>query len=556
MAKRILLLVLVLSLVLGGTISALAEMDKGSLFFPELPNNTLSITVNTANFGNDTLNTRMQQLWQEKMEDYLGVKLDIKWNIKPWADFRANESVLLAADDLADINTYSQGSLVNEYGEYGQLLDINKYKDYFVYYPDFLQGAVGGPEAVNNEDGSSYVFWDGYDNDLDLAGAQSFTGFAYRFDVLKAHDLTPATTWQEFVDLSAKLKALIDEGKVDAQYVMANTGKNYSFYRGFVGIFHTWDTTYWNGEKWSFGPIEDNFRTMLGEINKLYEAGYIDPEFATLESIDQKASTGQILMIPTLWAGSPFYWNTASEGDIEWGLAYLPEHPDYGTPWKWGSKLNGKNLGTNLNFGIMIDADTKYPEYVVRLVDYQYSEDIYELLNWGVEGETYMVQEDGTRTYTDNILNAENPGIELANFGIMSSSSARSGIPFVPQIFSTITKYSKTEPWWNPEEGYYDGRYWIESARLGGPESVSPFDRAPLVKLTKEEQTFRATLTSAAGTYASAESLKFITGELDVHDDAVWQRYVEGVKSQISGFDDFFNLLNEKTDLESLKFYQ
>ena len=103
MAKRILLLVLVLSLVLGGTISALAEMDKGSLFFPELPNNTLSITVNTANFGNDTLNTRMQQLWQEKMEDYLGVKLDIKWNIKPWADFRANESVLLAADDLASM---------------------------------------------------------------------------------------------------------------------------------------------------------------------------------------------------------------------------------------------------------------------------------------------------------------------------------------------------------------------------------------------------------------------------------------------------------------------
>lgn len=553
---KLLLLMLALSLALGMSYSAMGEMDRGSLHFPELPNNTLSITVNTANFGNDALPTKMQKLWQEKMEEYLGVKLDITWNVKPWSDFRANESILLASDDLADVNTYSQGTLVNEYGEYGQVLDINKYKDYFVYYPAFLAGAVGGPEAVNNADGSSYVFWDGYDNDLNLAGAQSFTGFAYRFDVLKKHGLTPATTWQEFVDLCAKLQALISEGKSDAKYVLANTGKSYAFYRGFVGIFHTWDTTYWNGDKWSFGPIEDNFRTMLGEIGKLYAAGYIDPEFATLDSIDQKASTGQVLSIPTLWAGSPFYWNSAAEGDVEWGLAYLPKHSDYGTPWKWGSKLNGKSLGTNLVFGIIIDADTKYPEYIVRLVDYQYSPEIYEMLNWGVEGETFVVQADGTRTYTDAILNAENPGIELANYGIMSSASARTGIPFVPQIFSTITKYSKTEPWWSPEDGYYEGRYWIESARLGGPESVSPYDRAPLVDLDKEEMTFRATLTSACESYARTEALKFITGELDVNDDAAWERYVAGVKSQISGFDDFFALMNEKTDLDSLTYYK
>ena len=74
-------------------------------------------------------------------------------------------------------------------------------------------GTVGdttpGQEGINNPDGSSYVFWDGYDNDVNLAGAQSFAAYAYRFDVLKKYDLKPAETWDEFKDLCAELKDLI-----------------------------------------------------------------------------------------------------------------------------------------------------------------------------------------------------------------------------------------------------------------------------------------------------------------------------------------------------------
>lgn len=559
--RKLLSLVLALALALSlAAVSASAEvtgeMDRGDLYFPELPNNTLSITVNTANYGTDQLGTKMQALWQEKMENYLGCKLDITWNIVPWNDFRARETVTLASGDLADINTYSQSSQVNEYGADGLVLDINKYKDYFVYYPPFVDGAAGGEKAVNNKDGSSYVFWDGYENDLNLAGAQSFTAYAYRFDVLQEHGLQPATTWTEFVELCADLKALIDEGKVDAKYVMTNGASWMTFYRGFVGTFHTWDTTYWNGTQWAFGPIEDNFRTMLIELNKLYKAGYIDPEFVTDESSDAKCANGQVLIVPTMWAGSAYSWNLAAVEGVNWGLAYLPAHEEFGTAWKWGSKLEGKNLGTTRTMGIIISADTKYPEYVVRLVDYQYSEDIYKMLNWGVEGEDFITLEDGTRTYVDEVLNAENPGQVLADRGIMASASARTGIPFVPQIFSTVLTYSKTEPWWSPDRGYYEGKYWIETAINGGKDSVSPFDRAPLVDLTDEENTRKSTVTSACETYARTETLKFIVGEYDPTDDAKWASYVAGVKSQISGFDEFFALMNEKSDLESLKYYK
>ena len=128
-----------------------------------------------------------------------------------------------------------------------------------------------------------YYFMDGFDNTQDIQGAQSFTGFAYRFDVLQANNLTPATTLDEFTTLCASLQGLIDSGASDAQYVMMNSTKDYAFYRGFVGIYHTWDTLYWNGSEWAFGPVEDNFREMLAYLNTLWDAGYIDPEMGTAD---------------------------------------------------------------------------------------------------------------------------------------------------------------------------------------------------------------------------------------------------------------------------------
>ena len=554
--KKLFALAIALVLAMGCMSAFAADGPIEGLDYPDLPNNTLKITVSTANFGTDQVNTKMMKLWQEKMEEYLGIKLDITWTTIPWDDFRSNESVKLAAKDLADVNTYSQGDLVNQYGAEGVVLNLNNYLDYMVYYPSFVEGNVGGWDGINNMDGSSYVFWDGYDNYVNLAGAQSFATYAYRFDVLQEYGLEPATTWDEFKDLCADLKALIDSGDVDADYVLHNGASWMAFYRGFVGTFHTWDTLYWNGEEWAFGPIEDNFREMLTELHELYELGYINPEFQTDDSADDEAENGRILCVPTNWAGSVQTWNAQSDEDVVWGLAYLPSS-DHGTAWKWGSKITGKNLGTTLQMGIIVNAETEYPEWIVSMIDYQYSPDIYLMLNWGVEGEDWYLGEDGLRHYTDKFMAqpVSDRAQLLADEGIMSSASARTGIAFVPQNFSTIAAYGDTEPWWNPEKGYYEGHYWYETAFNGGVESISPYDRAPIVNVSDETKTARAALKSACESYAKTESVKFITGELDITDDAVWAAYVEGVKSQYKGFDDIIAAQNEGTDLDSLSMY-
>lgn len=93
------------------------------------------------------------------------------------------------------------------------------------------------------------------------------------------------------------MQAKIDDGSLDLDYVIINNTKDNSLYRGFVGIFHTWDCLYYNGEEWVFGPIEDNFRECLKYLNSLYEAGYIDLSLQQQTSIRVRQKLPQMLAV-------------------------------------------------------------------------------------------------------------------------------------------------------------------------------------------------------------------------------------------------------------------
>jgi hypothetical protein len=554
--------VMTMSAFSGITVQAAEDDNDGwataagnGIELPELEDGVLKLEVSIPDFQVTAEGTRIQELWQERMESYLGCDLDITWVRTPYSDYQDNELVVLQSGSISDVATLTKGTAVNEYGEDGTLLNLADYMDYMVYYPEYMDSTNGGADFAKNEDGSMYYFMDGFYNPDDIEGAQSFTAFAYRFDILQDNDLTPATTLDEFTQLCADLQAKIDDGSVDLDYVIINNTKDYSLYRGFVGIFHTWDCLYYNDGEWRFGPIEDNFRECLKYLNSLYEAGYIDPEFATADynAGVTKATTGVGAICPTLWAGSVSAWNTASEDDtMEWGLAYLPTNEEYGTAWKWGSKQGGKSL--NANMGIYVSAETEHPEYVVAMIDYQYSDEMVELLNWGVEGEDYTVSEDGSKVYADKYLDAENPATAVADEGLMSSSVCRTGINFTPIDFNAQLEVSALpEPWWNAEDGYYEGKYWEESSYNGGEDSVSPYDRAPVTYLNAEQKASSAQLGygGVCETRVKELALQFIVGEKDINDDSAWESYIADVKSQTDDdFDSILEMLNENTVTE------
>ncbi len=524
--------------------------DNG-IELPELEGGTLKLKASIATYQMSSEGTQIQKLWQEAMEHYLGCKLEIEWQRTNSLDYLNNELVVLQSGALPDMATVSKGPAVNEYGNDGILLNLSDYMDYMKYYPEFMKETQGGEDYAKLEDGSMYYFMDGFYNPDNIQGAQSFTSFAYRFDLLKELGLQPATTLDEFTELCKTIKEKIDAGEISIQYPIINSTLDYGLQRGFVGIFHTWDCVYYNDGAWRFGPIEDNYREMLKYLNSLYEAGYIDPEFATADTnaATTKATTGVGALCPTLWSGSVQGWNDVMEEGQEWGLAFLPENPDYGTPWKWGSRQDGRSL--NAGMGIYISSATEHPEYVVAMIDYQYSDEMINLMNWGVEGQTWSVSDDGTKIYSDDITSAEDPAVQSGNYGLTASGVCRTGMVFNPMDFNALLDVSaKSEPWWNPEDGYYVSKYWTETNRLGGVESISPYDRPPVAYLTPEESGQKAELAyeGTCDKRARELSVQFITGEMDIEDDDAWASYVEDIKSQTdTNFDDIIAMLNEKT---------
>lgn len=511
----------------------------GSL--PALKDNTLKLIIAAPEFNAPATGTPIQKEWQTKMEAYLGVKLDITWQYTPWASYRENEGVLLASGQYPDIMATASKDYPNQYGMDGMILNINDYKDYMTYYQKFVEGTPGGESAVYNPDGSMYSFQDGYVNVNNIEGSQSFTAYAYRFDLLKKNNLQPATTLDEYAALAKKLKELYPDA-----YPISNTTKDFAFYRGFVGAFHTWDVLYWNGTEWKFGPSEDNFRKMLVYLNGLYKDGLIDPEFVTddADRAKEKALTGKVLTFPTLWAGNVNAWNKAkTDAEMEWGLSYLPEG-EFGTAWKWGSKLPGYTLSKN--FGVMISAKTEYPEYCVKMVDYQYSDEMIDMMNWGFEGDTYTVNSDGTKSFTDKITKAADPALALSEIGSTSMAYARCGIVFAPQVFEPLNMLTAQEPWWDKTDGYTVNQYWKASNQYGGKDSISPQDRAPFFSLDADESQMRATVATAYETIAKEYGAKFIIGEMDPSNDKDWSTYLS-VLEGAGDMNTVIEMLNEKS---------
>lgn len=528
-----------------------ATAASNGIQLPELPGGVLSLEVSIPDYQQNSEGTMIQEEWEKRMEAYLGCELDITWRRTSAQDYQESELVVLQSGKVPDIATVTRGAAVNEYGEDGTLLDLSGYADYMVYYPEYMASTNGGENYARNKDGSMYYFMTGTYNPSNYHGAQSFTSFAYRFDLLRKKGWQPAVTLDEFTGLCADMQAGIEDGSLDLDYVIMNSDKNYSLYRGFVGIFHTWDCVYYNGQEWVFGPIEDSFREMLQYLNGLYQAGYIDPEFATADSnlAATKATTGVAGICPTLWSGNVALWNGAlASEEMEWGLAYLPENEDYGTAWKWGSYQQGKSLSASM--GVCISARTAYPEYAVAMIDYQYSDQIVSLMNWGIEGETYRVE--GTdKVFVDEIMQAEKPSMKSAEYGLMSSSICRSGIPAMPLDFDAMLELaSLPEPWWNAEKGYYQGKYWIETSVNSGEDSISPYDRPPVIYLSAEEQTAKAQLSYGGVCESRVKELanQFIVGERDIWDDAEWEAYIKDVKSQTdTDFDGILKMLNDNT---------
>ena len=135
-------------------------------------------------------------------------------------------------------------------------------------------------------------------------------------------------------------------------------------------------------------------------------------------------------------------------------------------------------------------------ELAVRYLDWMYSDEGSLILSWGVENESYGVDENGDKYFLE---------------GYDSTFNARYQESGYIDFAATISAASDKQ-----KEMYYDT---MAAAQEGD------FWGAPSLVFTADEQTTLTTYKTDWQTVKDTYWQKFLLGDLDVNDDATWQKF-------------------------------
>lgn len=141
------------------------------------------------------------------------------------------------------------------------------------------------------------------------------------------------------------------------------------------------------------------------KLNEEYNAGIIDPEFAT-QTYDEyiaKLSTGRVLGMCDQWWDFAYTVNDVfkQQGLDLKGCNYVP----LGLTIEEGMENQWHSYGDTLNAssGIAITTSCKDVEAAFKFMDDLLSQEIHDLRFWGVEGVDYLVDDNGLYYRTDEM---------------------------------------------------------------------------------------------------------------------------------------------------------
>ena len=259
----------------------------------------------------------------------------------------------------------------------------------------------------------------------------------------------------------------------------------------------------------TFAATSDEFKAALEYMNMLYKEGLLDRE------IFSQTNTRFHGYLPDDKFGVVLLHQPLNAGPVApdlVGMAPLigPAGPD-GRVWTFNSSYVYNNCSA------FISGATKKPELAVQWLDYLYSEEGSTLTWMGVEGDTYIVNPDGSYSYTEKIA-GDPRGFSAA----MGDYSIIWGNGFEPGCFTE----KQLEP------GL------LLSTAIENTEKVLPYlqhvSEAVLPIMDTKAQAEYTYMDKEIGTYVKETWAKFINGSLPFSE---WDQYCAQLEKL--GYSDF-----------------
>lgn len=372
----------------AGTSQAQTEETlEGSLVSKEPKEFTVFLNFNNMPFDSNW------QVWQEAAKR---TNISLKGTISL---SNSNEeeafNLMMSSGNLADIIGYVDASSLEKLGRDGGMIPLN----------DLIKEHAPNIQKVLDEDARF------------RQTAYSLDGNIYQ--IPKNQELKAAELWwirQDWLDkLNLKAPTTVDELH-DVLYAFRNEDPNGNGLKDEIPLFdragwkqpdeylYLWDTSlefYPRDGKMKYEPLEENFKTGVSNMIKWYQEGLIDPEIFTRGASSRDTLLGGDLGGCTHdWVSTANYNSTLQETIPGFQMAAIaPPADQNGVVKERVSRYPGVGWG--------ISSQCKDPVTVIKFMDYFFTEEGSDLMNWGIEGDTFTRDADGSKHFTDTVLQSE-----------------------------------------------------------------------------------------------------------------------------------------------------
>ena len=382
----------------------------------------------------------------------------------------------------------------------GILIDMDGLiRQYAPNYLKVLERDPSYPKEVRSDEGKYQAFYT-FNVSIPLS-----SGPVFREDLLAKYGLELPKTVDEWTNVMTTLK----EKDPNVSYPLT-ASKSYVgevWFRELLPAYNT-RTEFCLGDNGQvvYGPATENFKAYLAKLAEWYNAGLIDPEFM---SNDNKALNAKIAdgtsAVATMAIGSGIRSITENT---------RPNNPDFKlTGVAWPVLNAGDTSSYVLEGGVAhtsvqaaITSSCADPVLATQVLDYFYSEEGGNLISWGIEGESYTV-ENGKKTFTDKIMNS--PDGRSASEAILDYALPVYGFVNAMDNDAYIQMNITL-----PEQG--------EARTLW--QSLDSGANLPKLVVAQEDADEYRMILNEVKTYVQEMYIKFITGQANLDSD--WDTYM------------------------------
>lgn len=511
--KKIVALALALCLVLAAVPGFAVELLSGADTYPmDAADKTITW------YASDGLNPHEKYAdWTESpfhtnMSKQIGV--NIEWVIPTTgSDGNTFTNTLLADPDHLPNIMKGSGSFFNNanlYLEDGLIWDLTPYiQEYAPAYYAFLQTNPAYDKAMKTDDGKYWCFGffreGGGWND-------TYQGPVIRTDWLQECGLEMPTTTSEFENVIR-----VFNEKYGAKF--AAPWSRFKQSPALAGQFGGYAAS---DEQWAvvdgkvfLGQTGDGYRAYLSWLNKLWEEGLLDQDIFSLDdtSIKAKVQNGQIGIGYTSM-GQMNNWNkecTAAGIGAVWAGCPIPKADDGSISCVFG----GFGIGTSHAAVVTKTADEETLKLCLRALDYAYTQEGFLFWNYGIEGDTWVWGDEGLPVWTEKVANDTDVDPMTKYNGATWGSSC---------IQADNLLYLK-----NSKAAIEANYTWFEVFPDDNEKNLAVTGgwKWPVgTTFTLDESDELDLIAGSIGTYCTENFASFVTGTLDVDDDAVWAKYL------------------------------